>query len=143
MAAWLGGLLQAEPVVMASYWTKPASEWLDHYDMERGRVDRVYHISWTYHATLARAWPDWAIYPEQYREIYQKAAAMRARGQDVEVDHTVPLRSKIVCGLHVPWNLTIMSRVENGLKSNNWWPDHPFENETLEFEHKPHQLRLV
>jgi len=53
--------------------------------------------------------------------IYQ-VAAMRTKesGQSWDVDHIIPLRGKVVSGLHVPSNLQVITTKENRQKNNNY-----------------------
>ena len=65
-----------------------------------------------YSRRVRRATPKWAD-RDAMRRIYKEAGA---RG--LEVDHIVPLHGVNVSGLHVPWNLQLLTREENAAKSN-------------------------
>ena len=67
------------------------------------------------------ATPPW-ITPEQklqMRQMYLEAQKLtKLTGERYVVDHIVPLINDSVCGMHVPWNLRIMTQEENLKKSN-------------------------
>jgi hypothetical protein len=68
-------------------------------------------------ARKIQACPKW-VNRNDLRKVYQ------SRPNGFHVDHIVPLKSYLVCGLHVPWNLQILSKVKNELKSNTYVPEH-------------------
>lgn len=63
--------------------------------------------------------PAWTS-EEAVQSVYKEAARL-----GLEVDHIVPLVSKIVCGLHCPANLQMLPKTQNAAKSNRYWPDMP------------------
>jgi len=68
------------------------------------------------------ATPKWLTRKQktEIRQIYQIAITMsQTTGEQYVVDHIVPLRSDTVCGLHVPWNLRVITQIENLKKSNH------------------------
>lgn len=53
--------------------------------------------------------------------IYKYCASLRSIGLDYEVDHIIPLQGNDVSGLHVPWNLQVITGAENSAKGNRLW----------------------
>lgn len=64
----------------------------------------------TRQARKRNATPPW-VDREELRKIYRLAAKL-----GMTVDHIYPLKGKNSCGLHVPWNLQILSKSENSRK---------------------------
>jgi 5-methylcytosine-specific restriction endonuclease McrA len=67
------------------------------------------------------ATPKWLTKEQkaQIRQMYVDAlTTSRVTGVHYVVDHIVPIRGESVCGLHVPWNLRIITQEENLKKSN-------------------------
>jgi hypothetical protein len=67
----------------------------------------------------SRSTPKWAN-KDAILAIYESAELY-----GLTVDHIVPIRSKLVCGLHCEANLRLVSFSENARKGNRHWPDMP------------------
>lgn len=67
-------------------------------------------------ARVRQATPPWLTKEERsaMRRLRTEAKAL-----GMSTDHIVPIKGKNVSGLHVPWNLQILSLTENVIKSNN------------------------
>lgn len=73
---------------------------------------------------VANAKPNWAD-DEEIRMWYEVAEVLSRGGVQFHVDHIIPLRSPLVCGLHVQNNLTVIPWHENLAKGNRTWPGMP------------------
>lgn len=68
-------------------------------------------------AVIKQRTPAWAD-TKAIDAIYDEAKRRRLAGEDVVVDHVIPLQGRNVCGLHVHTNLQIICRLANARKSN-------------------------
>lgn len=117
--------------------------WLARQDENDPDLNPNYRRSVRYYRKLYRAWPLWCADDPRFGRLYREAKRRRSHGEDVHVDHIVPICSALVCGLHVPWNLEIIGARENLQKSNTWWPGCPFERRALfAADMPPHQMGL-
>ena len=79
---------------------------------------------WTanYRSAKDQRQPAWLIAGHifEMESVYTYCSALRNCGLDYHVDHIVPLRGKIVSGLHVPWNLQVIPGSDNVKKGNRF-----------------------
>jgi hypothetical protein len=72
-------------------------------------------------ALQLKATPKW-LSKEQIAQIKIEYAlaewCTKVTNEKYEVDHIVPLQGKNVSGLHVPWNLQVITKVDNRKKAN-------------------------
>ena len=74
-------------------------------------------------ARKLQATPPWLTDDQRaaIRATYDEAIRLTEEtGIPHEVDHIAPLRNPLVCGLHVPWNLQVLTKDENNTKNNRF-----------------------
>lgn len=89
----------------------------------KNNKDRARYLDAKRRAAKLNASPKW-LSIEQLEEVYDFYIIARMfqyyTGLEYHVDHIVPLQGKLVCGLHVPWNLQILEARENIAKNNKF-----------------------
>lgn len=92
-----------------SRWRDAARRW------EKKNPERTRWYVAARKARKRRATPPWLSDEDrnQMLSIYKQAVE-----SGLTVDHIIPLRGIAVCGLHVPWNLQLLTKTENCRKNN-------------------------
>lgn len=81
--------------------------------------DKHIAISCANDSRVRKARPKW----QSSMEIATYYRVARIFG--LEVDHIVPIKSNLVCGLHCLDNFQLLTREQNASKGNRFWPDMP------------------
>jgi hypothetical protein len=96
-------------------------------DWARNNAAKMMQTNASRRAARRQAIPAWAksewdsfVVRELYDLAYRRTICTGVRWH---VDHIVPLRSKVVCGLHCSDNLQVITGAENHSKGNRVWPD--------------------
>jgi 5-methylcytosine-specific restriction endonuclease McrA len=79
------------------------------------------HINSKYRASKLKAIPRWltSFHLEQIESLYKLSKTVEKLTKvKHHVDHIIPLQGETVSGLHVPWNLRIITASENSSKKN-------------------------
>jgi len=90
-------------------------------DYRQNNPHKIRRFSADRRARELKATPKW-LTKEHFKlidEVYKVAQIKSEQtGLSYHVDHIVPLKGKTVTGLHVPWNLRVITAEENIKKSN-------------------------
>jgi hypothetical protein len=85
--------------------------------------DRVLKHNADRRACLLKAKPSW-LTGEQEAHIARtyklRGLISEITGEQYHVDHIVPLKGDLICGLHVPWNLQVIPARENLTKGKSF-----------------------
>jgi len=106
---------EANPAYQLTYQKEYGLKWDNSNRGQRRAITRKYQ------ASKLKATPKW-LTKEMFLEMeeyYISATVISAEmGVTMHVDHIIPLQGKTVCGLHVPWNLQVITAAENYTKAN-------------------------
>lgn len=87
------------------------------------KIKIFYDVTDVYKNNRRIATPKWLSVDHKttISQIYQQCKKLtELTGVKHQVDHIVPLKGKTVSGLHVPWNLQILTASDNSKKKNHY-----------------------
>jgi len=107
---------------MRKWWAKNSTKKAIYDKKARQTKPEVFNQkSRTRQANQLKRMPKWLskLQKQHIQMFYTSAKQLQNElGIKMHVDHIIPLQGKLVSGLHVPWNLQVLSAVDNVKKSN-------------------------
>ena len=91
-------------------------------DWQSNNRDKMNATAATVRSKRIKRKPKWIkdVFVEEIKVWYRRAKLIKQfTGELWEVDHIVPLNGKKVSGLHVPWNLQLLTKKQNRDKRNH------------------------
>lgn len=107
-----------------SYWGKYYQENKDHI-RKQAKINAqknapAYNArTYAYRAAKMNATPYWANF-DDIKMWYEVAEVLSRSGVRFEVDHIVPIKGKLACGLHTHDNMQVLTKSENVRKLNRF-----------------------
>ena len=106
-------------------WRDENTEKVVLYKRHYRKVEPLKHSVWdaTKRAKRLKRFPTWLTEEDKQSisKVYEEAKQLSMNTCiSYQVDHIVPLNGKKVSGLHVPWNLQILTAEENNRKNNKY-----------------------
>lgn len=91
------------------------------WEVEKRQKDPVWANAWNAWTAVKNksCIPPWVNFTRDTLPVYQRLHA-HCDVKTFVIDHVVPLNGVLVCGLHVPENLQIITKVANQRKGNEW-----------------------
>lgn len=92
-------------------------------EWRKSNKDKMQALSAKKRADILERTPKWLSQEHLDKIKVEYALAVwcsEVMNEQYQVDHIVPLRGKTVSGLHVPWNLRVITKKDNAEKSNKW-----------------------
>ena len=102
----------------SKYYYRNKNRWIKYREENRSKLNS---IQAKYRSSKLNATPKWLTeYDwEMINWTYEAAKiAEKHYGTSFHVDHIVPFQGKDICGLHVPWNLQVITAHDNMSKGN-------------------------
>lgn len=91
-------------------------------DPDNKEIYNEYHSQYNGRKRLSikRATPSWAD-QHAIRKVYDERERLeKSMNMPLEIIHDIPLKGRIVCGLHVDYNISIVSRSLSRLRGNRF-----------------------